>query len=189
VKRCLLALLLALAAPAAGAVPATPGDSLYVMNLALTDQAGASTGLDRYRGSPVLVSLFYSACPNACPLLISAIQRFERELPEARRGRLRVLLVSLDPDGDTVDKLAEVAARHHADPARWTFARTDPRSVRKLAAALGIQYRRQPNGSFNHSTVITLLDPAGRPLARTVQLLRPDEKFQAALAQAVTSTP
>ena len=31
-------------------------------------------------------------------------------------------LVSIDPDSDTPEKLAELVARHRVDPARWTFA-------------------------------------------------------------------
>lgn len=177
------ALLGAFAATAQAAAP-TPGDSVYQLQLALTDQSGAATTLELYRGGPVLVSMFYGSCPHVCPMLIATIQRMENQLPDADRGRLRVLLVSLDPERDTPAKLTEVAQRHHADLARWTFARTDEGSVRKLAAVLNIQYRKLPDGEFNHSTVITLLDGDGRIRRQTSSLLRPDAEFGAALQAA-----
>lgn len=177
-----LALVLALGA---GVAPATvPDDSLYQLAMPLTDQAGKPAALDLARGSPVLVTMFYGSCPHVCPMLISTMQRLERELPEASRGRLRVLMVSLDPERDTPAKLAEVAARHGVDLRRWTLARAGPKDVRRLAAALNIQYRQLPDGEFNHSTVITLLDAQGRIQKQTSSLLRLDPEFAAVLKAA-----
>ena len=156
------------------------------MQVALTDQGGKAVKLDLYAGHPVLVTMFYGSCPHVCPMLVSTIQRYERELPEASRGRLRVLLVSLDPERDTPAKLTEVAQRHHADLARWTFARADARDVRRLAAALNILYRQLPDGEFSHSTVITLLDAQGRMQKQTASLLRLDPEFATALKAATS---
>src|SRR3989338_5688031 len=39
-------------------------------------------------------------------------------------------------------------------------------TVREIAAVLGIKYRRLADGLFNHSSVITLLDPDGVVLVR-----------------------
>lgn len=176
-------LLLVLSQFAGAAGPAIPGDSLYRMTAALTDQTGTAMALDRDRGHPVVISMFYGSCPHVCPLLIASIQRLENDLPDAQRKKLRVLLVSLDPDRDTVEKLQQVAQRHHADLSRWRFVRTDRRSVRRLAAALNIQYRRLPDGEINHSTVITLLDTDGRPVRATSSLTHPDAEFQATLSR------
>lgn len=186
-KAFLAALALTLACGAAAAPsPALPGDSLYQLALPLTDQSGKAVKLDLYAGGPVLVTMFYGSCPHVCPMLISTIQRFELGLPEANRKRVRVLMVSLDPERDTPAKLTEVAQRHRVDAARWTMARAEAADVRRLAAALGIQYRQLPDGEFNHSTVITLLDAQGRLVKQTSALLRLEPEFTAAL-EAATS--
>ena len=185
--RALALLLGAAVSVAAGAAPPSqsfPGDSVYLLRTVLTDQSGAPAALDRYRGHPVLISMFYGSCPNVCPLLISTIQRQERELDDAQRKNLRVLLVSLDPAVDTSAKLTEVAGLHHIDLQRWTLARTDDSAARKLAAVLNIQYRRLPDGTINHSTVITLLDPEGRIVDQTSSMLRPDSAFMDILRKA-----
>jgi protein SCO1/2 len=181
--RIALAFALMLAVGSTAAAP-VPGDSLYQMQVPLTDQGGKAVKLDLYAGHPVLVTMFYGSCPHVCPMLISTIQRYELELPEASRGRLRVLMVSLDPARDTPAKLTEVAQRHRADLSRWTFARTGPDHVRRLAAALNIQYRELPDGEFSHSTVITLLDPQGRLQKQTSSMLRLDAEFSAVLKTA-----
>lgn len=154
-----------------------PPDSIYLLPMPLTDQSAKETRLDRYRGQPVLVSMFYGSCPHVCPMLISTVQRMERELTPTQRKKLRVLMVSIDPERDTPPKLAELAERHHADLSRWTFARASEPDVRKLAALLNIQYRRLPDGDYNHATVITLLDAEGRIAATTSSLLRLDADF------------
>ena len=176
----MLALLCA-AGVAPAAAPVIPEDSLYQLAMPLADQAGRPATLDLARGHPVMVTMFYGSCPHVCPMLISTLQRLERELPDASRARLRVLMVSLDPQRDTPAKLSEVAARHGVDLARWTLARAEPQDVRRLAAALNIQYRQLPDGEFNHSTVITLLDAQGRIQKQTSSLLRLDPEFTAAL--------
>lgn len=179
-----MAAILVFACVIGSAPAATPGDSLYQMQIPLTDQGGKPVKLDLYAGHPVLVTMFYGSCPHVCPMLVSTIQRYELELPEASRGRLRVLMVSLDPGRDTPAKLTEVAQRHRADLARWTFARAGADDVRRLAAALNIQYRQLPDGEFSHSTIITLLDPQGRIQQQTSSLLRLDAGFAAALERA-----
>jgi protein SCO1/2 len=47
------------------------------------------------------------------------------------------------------------------DESRWRFVRAPDLTVREIAAVLGIKYRRMPDGRFNHSSAITLLDPSG----------------------------
>lgn len=170
-----------------------PPQSLYRLTIPLVRQDGTPATLELHRGSPVLISMFYASCPHACPLLINGMRRMEQQLPAASRDRLKVLLVSIDPDKDTPEKLAELAARHRVDAARWTFARVSSDDVRKLAAALGIRYRKLPDGEFNHSTVVSLLDENGQIVQRTSEITVLDAAFVEELRQlvarrAVTST-
>ncbi|MDP3857353.1 MAG: SCO family protein [Stagnimonas sp.] len=182
--RGLWSLLLALGLVSVAAGAELPGDSLYQLEIGLVSQDGQPRTLALYRGQPTMISMFYGSCPRVCPLLIANIRRMEQQLPERERGRLRVLLVSLDPDRDSPDKLLELARRHQVDLARWTLARAEAADVRKLAAALGIRYRQLPDGEFNHSTVISLLDPEGRIQKQTSVVAALDPEFVAALRQA-----
>jgi protein SCO1/2 len=123
--------------------------------------------------------MFYTSCPNVCPLLLAAIQRFEAALSPTERARLRVTVVSLDPQRDTPQALKAVAGRHGVDAGRWTLARVADPDVRTLAAVLDLRYRRLPSGEFNHSSVIELLDAEGRKVAKTSLLARLDNEFLA----------
>jgi protein SCO1/2 len=135
--------------------------SLYQLNLDLVDQNGTHVTLDVFHGQPVLISMFYGSCPYVCPLTIHTLQKTEAALEPAARRQLRVLLVSLDPEQDTPERLADVARQQKIDTARWKLVRPDAAGVRKLAAVLGVRFRELPDGEFNHSTVISLLDANG----------------------------
>ena len=170
---------------AAGAQAATPAaespTSLYQLEAALTDQDGQAQQLDLYRGHPVLVAMFYSSCPAACPLIIDTLRATEKDLAPAQRAGLRVLLVSIDPERDTPAALRALADQRHIDTTRWTLARADADTVRTLAALLNVQYRQLPGGEFNHSPVITLLSPAGDIQASSLKLGTPDPALMARL--------
>lgn len=187
-RRDLLAVLLTVLCLPALAAAEIPADSIYQLQAQLTDQSGRASGLDVFRGEPVLISMFYASCPNACPTLIAALRRLEDKLDAAQRGRLRVLMISIDPKNDTPEKLTELAARHRVDLQRWRFTRPESADVRGIAAVLGVQYRELGDGDFNHSSIVTLLDRDGRIVATTQQVLRADEEFLAKL-RAQTASP
>lgn len=136
------------------------GVSIYDLPAPLTDQDGEPAALDVFRGHLVLISMFYTTCPQACPVLVSHLKRMEAALDPASREDLRVLLVSFDPEHDTTAVLNEAMKHFGVDGTRWKFTRTDEEYVREIGAVLGIKYR-QADGSFNHSSVITLLDRNG----------------------------
>ncbi|HVP33179.1 MAG TPA: SCO family protein [Steroidobacteraceae bacterium] len=173
--------LASLAVLAVCAAATLPTDSIYQLRAALTTQKGAAAGLDLYRGHPTVLSMFYGDCPSYCPMLITAVQVYEGQLDEAARARLRVLLVSFDAARDTPSRLAELARLHRADVARWTFASAREPDARRIAELLGFHYRKLPDGSFDHTQTITLVDGEGRVLASTSKLIG-DQAFEAKLA-------
>lgn len=177
-----------LAAGSVGLAATLPGESVYQLEAQITTQRGLHAGLDLDRGHPTLIAMFYGSCPAACPMLIDAMQAYEGELDGAGRARLRVLLVSFDAARDTPQQLERIARLHRADPLRWTFASTTERDTRRIAALLGVSYRRLPDGDYEHSLLITLLDGEGRIVASTTRLVG-DTDFEARLRAATRSRP
>jgi protein SCO1 len=179
-KALLLALLLT-AAPFASAATGDPPQSIYNLEAKLVDQSGAVRGLDMHRGHPVLVTMFYGSCAVACPLLIDTLRSFERSLTPAERQGIRVVLISIDPEHDTTDSLRALATSRRIDLSRWTLVHTDEATVRKIAAVLNIQYRRLPDGNYNHASMISLLTPHGEIAAQSGALGKVDERLAASL--------
>jgi protein SCO1/2 len=170
--------LLGTAAAAATTEPAAlPKNSIYQLALPLADQDGRNFTLAERKGQPVLISMFYTSCQFVCPMLIEAIRITEARLSEAERANLTVLMVSIDPAHDSVAVLKSTSEKRELPSPHWTLARTDAKNVRKLAAVLGIQYRALPDGDFNHTTAIILLDADGRIAGRTSQMGSVDPAF------------
>lgn len=82
--------------------------------------------------------------------------------PDLQRS-VRAVLLSVDPDHDTVDALRQFMSRHDE---RFVALTGAPDQIRGLADQLGAEYRaRDPRGSadghFDHSTGVALVDPDG----------------------------
>ena len=118
--------------------------------------------------------MFYRSCQFVCPRIVESVKRTEENLGAQRTP---VLMVSFDPARDDVAALAEMATEHGLDQKLWTLARAEARNVRKLAAALNIQYRELPSGEFNHTSVLILLDREGRKVGQTGVLGEADPTF------------
>jgi protein SCO1/2 len=156
--------------------------SLYQMHERLTDQDGKAIDLDVYRGHRVLVTMFYGSCPATCPLIIDTLRAIERTAGPAQREPLRVLLISFDSQHDTPDALHELARARRIDTSRWTLAHAEVKAVRRIAAALDIQYKPLPGGQFSHSTIISVLDAEGRIVAQSATLGHADAQVLEALS-------
>jgi protein SCO1/2 len=146
-----------------------PEDSIYRLPATLVDQDGRSFELSSLRGTPMLFSMFYTSCEMVCPMIFETIEATRKALRASGQRALNVLMVSFDPARDTVDALKKTAAAHGCDE-QWTLARTDDATVRKIAAVVGVQYRKLSNGEFNHSTFIDVVDKSGRIVAKSGKL-------------------
>jgi protein SCO1/2 len=176
-RRDALGALAALAvAPAwAGHETALPGSSVYQLPAALTDQDGRDFELSSLRGGPVIASMFYTSCDMVCPMIFETA-RLTLDQLHTKGKHVRMLMVSFDPARDTVDVLKKTAQQRGCD-SHWTLARGDEATVRKIAAVLGVQYRKLSNGEYNHSSQLILLDGDGRIAARTGKLGGVDAAF------------
>jgi protein SCO1/2 len=185
---CLLCMATAIAQPTEPA--ALPGDSVYQLPLALTDQDGKLREWRDFRGQPRLVTMFYTSCQYICPLIIDAGKSIERSLTPAQLERLGVVMISMDPARDSPAALKETAVKRRLDTARWSLVAPPAADVRAVAAVLGIRYRQLTDGDFNHTSVLILLDRDGRVLARTEQMgSKGDPEFLAAVRRATDAGP
>lgn len=148
-----------------GGLPALaplPGMSLYQLEGTFHDQNDEPFALASLRGGPVLVVMFFGSCQTACPLILAEASNVDAALGAEERARLRVVLVTFDPENDTPERLLALAHERGLPTPRWTLLSGDDDATRELAMALGVQYRRTGDGQFIHSALVTLLDADGR---------------------------
>lgn len=169
------------AAPVHGVRP-LPADSVYQLPVTLTDQKGHPASWRLRRGRPQLVAMFYTSCKYICPLIVDSGKSVQKQLTATEKARIRVLLISLDPERDAPAALAAVVKQRQLDQTLWTLASPAPADVRAIAGLLGVRYRRLANGDFNHTSALVLLDAEGRIVARTEKIgSNPDPEFVAAV--------
>jgi protein SCO1/2 len=142
------------------------GTSIYNLTSSWTDQDGKRVMLDSLRGQPVVAAMAYTSCPDICPMIVADMIAIEDRAKEVSLKGIRFAFFSLDPAIDTPERLTAYAKDHGLDPAHWTLYRGDDKAVRELAAALGVRYRRDASGGFDHSAIITILDADGTIVAQ-----------------------
>ena len=134
--------------------------SVYQLESQWTTDAGRTLKLAELGGHYQIVAFIFTHCAGACPLLVKSLQLQARSMPAQIRERARFLLVSIDPEQDTVPALQRYRKTMSIDE-QWTLLRGNDSDLRELTAVLGFNYERMPNGQFAHSNLITLLDPSG----------------------------
>ena len=123
----------------------------------LRDQTGRMVSLAQLRGHTVLVAFLDSRCRTICPIEGHQLARVEQLVPPAQRPQL--VIISIDPAGDTPQSAARFARVHHLTPGwRWLFGTTG--QLRPVWKAFGIDVRFTETDVI-HNSVIYLIDRAG----------------------------
>jgi len=159
-----------------------PDRSIYQLDSLWTTDSGAQTNLAALRGRIEVVTMFFANCEVACPLLVNDMKRIEAALPAEVRKQVGFVLVSFDPDRDTPETLR--AYRNRQGLAQnWTLLRGKPEDVQELAVVLGLKYKKDLQGQFAHSNVITILGPEGEIIQQQSGLPQAIEPLVAAIKQ------
>lgn len=161
--------------------------SLYQMTGTWTDQSGADVRLANFAGRPVVISMVFTRCAYACPLLVADMKRIGAELGGEHNENVRYVLVSLDPDRDEPESLRHFARAHGLDAGQWTLLTGTHQHVRMLAALLGVRYRSQEDGQIAHTSLITVLNAAGEVVHRQKGLGADETATVAALRSVITA--
>ncbi len=149
------------AAPEAGAEKtALPDASLYQTEVAFVTDAGTPFRLAELRGRPVALAMFFAQCSYACPATVVDLTRIREKLPEALRAEARIVMVSFDTQRDTPEAL-KAFRESRGVPDDWVLLHGGDDAVRELAALLGVKFKREADGNFAHSNLITILSKDG----------------------------
>jgi protein SCO1/2 len=134
------------------------------------------------RGKVLLIYFGYTHCPDVCPASLAAGAQTLNTLSAEERGKVRLIMVSVDPERDTPARLKEYAAYFHPEMSGVTGSTEE---IAAVARAYGAGYIRQParpDGSYavDHTTRTYVVAPDGR-LADTLELNAPVESYLTAV--------
>jgi protein SCO1/2 len=141
-----------------------PGDALF------RDHHGNMVRLGQYFDGrrPVLLNLVYFRCPMLCSMVMNATLNVLSRTAWTVGEQFDVVTISIDPRDDVAgaaQKRRQVLERYGRAPAQrgWHFLTGDEATIRRVADAVGFQYRYDARqGQYAHPAVIFLLTPSGR---------------------------
>ena len=172
----------------AGAFPRPPQEQVeelegvgIVENLGLTVPSDIKITTDKgetielgdlfHQGKPTVLILAYYQCPMLCNLVLNGMSESMEKLEWDAGDKFRVLTVSINPK-ETVDLAAKKKANYLAEftkrsgrefnPDGWIFAVAEENESRRLADAVGFQYKLDSaSGEYAHSAAAFILSEDG----------------------------
>lgn len=147
------------AGESATSIPLTD-KSLYQLDAAWTNDFGQPLQLSALNGRPQVVTMFFANCQYACPLLVYKMKQVEASLTGNGRTNIGFTLISFDTKRDTPQALHNYRAQHELAQ-NWTLLHGTADGVLDLAALLRVKFKRDAQGQFLHSNVITVLNSDG----------------------------
>ena len=154
------------AAPARGELP-FPAQALRTAHrapeLRLVDQAGEPVDLAALRGDVVLLTAVYASCPHTCPIILEQARSALDALGADERAHVRVVGVTLDPEHDTPEVLAELADMHGLERPTYRLVTGPAGEVERVLDGMNVSRRRDPKtGVIDHANAFLVIDSAGR---------------------------
>lgn len=152
--------------------------------LDLVDQTGAPVRIGDLEGEVVLLTAVYAHCNHTCPQILTQAKAALAELSAEETGDVRVVAVTLDPERDTPEVLADLADMHGLPAATWRLATGDPLVVEDVLDRMGIERTKDPaTGVIAHANLFLLVDREGRVAYRLTLGERQERWLVAALRE------
>lgn len=141
--------------------------TMELPSISLVDHSGRSVDQSVFEGQWDVVFFGFATCPDVCPITLQALSDAQRQLLQRGNGIVpRIVLVSVDPERDTPEVLAEYIQSFGDDSLALTG---ELEEIRVLTSALGIFFdKRYVDEEFytvDHSSVVLLINPEGRVTA------------------------
>jgi protein SCO1/2 len=129
----------------------------------LLDHDGNAVGRDVFRDHWNLVFFGFTHCPDICPMTLAVLADAKRQMADRGLALPRIVLVSVDPERDTPEKLRQYLGYFGEGNLGLTG---DLDEISKLTKALGIYFSKTSadggDYSVDHSAVVVLINPDGR---------------------------
>ena len=135
----------------------------WAREFSLTDHTGKPRTLADFRGKVVVVFFGYVHCPDVCPTTLAELKSVVDQLGEDGK-RVQVLFVTVDPERDTRELLAQYVPVFSPD---FLGLYGDQEQTARTAKEFKVFYQKVPgsrpdNYSVDHTAGSYVFDPKGR---------------------------
>ena len=155
-----------------------------VQPFALVDSRGQKVTNETLLGRPAIVAFVFTRCTGPCPGVTSSMKKLH---DLTKNDAIRLVTITVDPEYDTPEVLAEYARNIGADVERWLFLTGPPDDVRAVCeksflSPMARDASRPVGESITHRTYLSVVDKKG--LVRGYYASENDAGIEAALKRA-----
>ena len=135
----------------------------YARDFALTDHNGKPRTMADFRGKAVVIFFGYTQCPDVCPTTMTGMAE-AMKLLGAEAAKVQVLFVTVDPERDTQQLLAQYVPVFNPS---FLGLYADAQTIARTAQEFRVFYKKQPGSTpttytVDHSAGSYVYDPQGR---------------------------
>lgn len=122
------------------------------------------------KGNVTLFAMIYTHCPDICPMTTHNMQLVYEKLDNSTREKLRLVVITFDPERDKPLVLKEYAKIRGYDLSKWHFLSGNQDNTKEVMLKFGIKavitdstYDSDGNLSYyiTHTDRLTLIDQDG----------------------------
>jgi len=135
----------------------------YGKDFALTDHTGKPRTLADFRGKAVVIFFGYTQCPDVCPTTMTGMAE-AMKLLGADAAKVQVLFISVDPERDTQELLAQYVPVFNPG---FLGLYADAQTIARTAQDFRVFYKKQPGSTpttytVDHTAGSYVYDPQGK---------------------------
>ena len=128
----------------------------------LVDHRGEVFNQEHLQDVWTIVFFGFTHCPDICPTTLAILNDTYSKLKERERERMQIVMFSIDPERDSVEKLAEYVPYFNNE---FIGVTGNKHLIKRLTAELNVAYNKVPLDSddytVDHSTQLVLINPKG----------------------------
>lgn len=136
-------------------------ESIFNLTSKWKTEEGKEIELAELKGKVLVMVMIYTTCKVACPRLVADMSAIANQIPKDTKHDVQYILVSIDPENDTPEKLKKFAIEKNMDGEEWTFLQGNVNTVQEFANVLSVKYKQIAAMDFSHSNIISVFDQQG----------------------------
>lgn len=128
----------------------------------LIDHRGDKFNIARMKDKWTIVFFGFTNCPDICPTTLAILNDTYSKMKDSEKEKIQIVMISLDPERDTVEALAEYVPYFNET---FIGVTGNKHLIRRLTAEINIAYNKVPlegdDYTVDHSTQLVLINPKG----------------------------
>ena len=135
-----------------------PAESIFNLTSKWKTQDNKTIELADLKGEVLVMVMIYTTCKAACPRLVADMRSIHEKVGD---NTVKYVLISIDPENDTPERLKEFAIENQMDNDQWVFLQGSVDDVREFSNVLAVKYKQISPIDFSHSNIISVFDKSG----------------------------